>query len=546
MAMTEARDAATAETEPAGEPAAATAPRRGLAGVLGDGDHKTTGRLFIAFALLFLLVSSVAGGLLGVEKVDPGQVDILTGDSLAAAFTLHDVSGVFLFLLPLALGLAIYLVPLQVGASTIAFPRAAGLAFWTWLLAGALLITSYGIGGGPSGTDTNGVLLWIGAMGLTVVGLCVATLCVLATILTLRTAGMRLERLPLFSWSMLTAGTTWLLSLPVMVAMLVLLWLDVRYEAGLFSAGVYAQVSWVFLPPQILAFAVPALGIAGESVPVFAGVRLARRDALLGAIGATALLGFGAWTFIGPQYPDLVEEALFVGMGVLAVVAVLAFTGGLLDAMRRGRVSLASPVLAGVLGLLLVLAGAAAGAVGVLPFTDLVGTTWFAGQTHLVLGGASVVLLGGLYYWAPKLWGRVLPDGSGKLAALAAAGGVALLAAPDLITGALGQDSRLPSTQEVGSGWGALNALSVVGGALLLLAVLLVLVSLAGAVGRAHREPAPDDPWDGHTLEWATSSPPPPGNFPAPPTVESATPVLDRREATEAVGTEAEETGAEA
>jgi heme/copper-type cytochrome/quinol oxidase subunit 1 len=538
MAMTEARDAATAETEPAGEPAPTTAPRGGLSGMLGNGDHKTTGRLFIGFSLLFLLVSGVAGGLLGIEKVDPAQVDVLTGDSLAAAFTLHDVSGLFLFLLPVTLGLAIYLVPLQVGATTLAFPRAAALAFWTWLLGGALLITSYGIGGGPAGTDTNGVLLWIGAMGLTVVALCLATVCVVTTTLTLRTGGMRLERLPLFCWSMLTAGTVWLLSLPVMVAMLVVLWLDVRYEAGLFSVGVYAQLSWVFLPPQVLAFAAPALGIAGEAVPVFARVRLARRDALLGALGATAVLGFGAWTFIGPDYPDLVEEALFIGVAVVSILPVLAFTGGLLDGLRRGRLSLASPVLAGVLGLLLVLAGVVAGAVGVLPFTDLVGTTWFAGQGHLVLGGASVVVLGGLYYWAPKLWGRVLPDGSGKLAALAAAAGVALLAAPDLITGAMGQDARLPATQEVDSGWEALNALSVAGGALLILAVLLVLVSLAGAVGREHREPAPDDPWEGHTLEWATSSPPPTGNFPAPLTVSSATPVFDRREATEVVATE--------
>src|SRR6266508_3118776 len=131
----------------------------GLAAILSNGDHKTTGRLFIGDSFLFLVVAGVAGGLLGLEKFDASELQILSEGSLVAAFTLHDVTAVFLFLLPLILGLAIYVVPLQVGASTVAFPRAATAAFWTWLLAGGLLLASYAIDGGPGGTDRNGVLL---------------------------------------------------------------------------------------------------------------------------------------------------------------------------------------------------------------------------------------------------------------------------------------------------------------------------------------------------------------------------------------------------
>lgn len=534
MAVTEATPPTTAEAEAttAPETTVAARPPRGVAGVLGSGDHKTTGRLFIGFSLLFIVVSGVAGGLLGAEKVDPAEFQILSDQAVAAAFTLHDVSGVFLFLLPLLLGLAIYLVPLQVGASTIAFPRAATAAFWTWLLAGGLLLTSYAIEGGPAGTARNGVLLWLTALAAVAVALGLATVCVIATALTLRAEGMTLDRLPVFSWSMLVAGTIWLLSLGVAFGLLVLLWLDVRYGVELLTGlgGVYPHLVWLFLPPQIFALAVPALGITGEIVPVFSRTPLARRQLVIGLIGAVAALGFGAWMFILPEAPDLADQALFIGVSVALVLPVLGFAGAVADALRRGRLSLAVPLVAALLGLLLIVAGAAAAAFGALPFNNLLTTTWYAGGAHLVLGGASVVALGGLYYWAPKIWGRVLPERSGRLAALAAAAGIALLALPDLVTGAQGQDGRLPVTQEAESGWDILNAVSLAGGGLLLLAVLLVLVSLAGALAGRTTEPAPDDPWDGHTLEWAVPSPPPVGNFPEAPTVTSATPLLDRHQ----------------
>ena len=438
-------------------------------------------------------------------------------------------------------------MPLQVGASTIAFPRAATAAFWTWLLSGGVAGGRYAIDGGPGGTDRDGVLLWLTAFGGVLVALALATLCVTATVLTLRCEGMTLDRVPMFSWSMLVAGTIWLLSLPVLAGGVILLWLDVRYDVGLLTTGggIYSHLLWAFLPPQLFAYVVPALGIAAEVVPVFSRRPLAHRDVLIGMLGAAAALGFGAWVFILPEAPDLPEQGLFIGVAVALFVVVFGFTGGVADAMRRGEISLAPPVLAGVLGLLLVLGGAAAGGFGVLPFNDLLSSTWFAGVGHLVLGGAAVILLGGVYYWAPKVWGRVLPDGSGRLAMLAAAAGIALLALPDLITGAQGQDARLPATQSVDSGWELLNTISLAGGGLLVLAVLLVLVSVAGALARSgggddgDGEPEANDPWSGHTLEWATSSPPPIGNFAEAPTVTSATPLLDR------VGAETE-TGAEA
>jgi heme/copper-type cytochrome/quinol oxidase subunit 1 len=524
--------------EPESQPAAAPQAPGGLGNVLAGGDHKTTGRLFIGFALAFLAVSGVAGGLLGLEKVDAADFQILSGSGVSAAFTIHSVTAVFLFLLPLILGLAIYLVPLQVGASTIAFPRAAALAFWTWVLSGALLLASYAIDGGPTGGDRNGVLLWLTALAAVTLALALATVCVLATVLTLRTTGMRLDLVPLFSWSLLTAGTIWLMSLGVLFGLLVLLWLDVRYGVELLTGtgGIYARLVWLFLPPQVIVFAVPALGVVAEVVPVFARTPLPRRPIVLGTIGAVAALGFGAWMIILPEAPDLVDEALFIGMAVVVLLPLLGFAGCVADAIRSGRISLAPPSIAVGLGLLLILAGAAAGAFGVLPFNDLVPTTWFAGTAHLVLGGASVVAIGAIYYWAPKIWGRVLADGTGRLAIVIAAVGVVLLAVPDLVTGAQGQDARLPPSQITETGWDIQNGVSLIGGSLLLLAVLLVLVSLAGALAGRTVEAAPDDPWEGHTLEWSAPSPPPVGNFPEAPAVTSATPLLRDREPAETSG----------
>ena len=529
-----AETAGAAETATSASPPSPPRPApTGLAAVLSNGDHKTTGRLFIGFAFLFLVVSGVAGGLLGLERVDAESLQVLSEDNLVATFTLHDVTGVFLFLLPLILGLALYLTPLQVGTSTVAFPRAATAGFWTWLLGGALLLTSYAIDGGPGGTDRDGVLLWLAAFGIVVVALGLVTLCAVATVLTLRCEGMRLDRVPMFSWSVVAGGTIWLLSLPVLLGGIILLWLDVRYGVALMTGqgGIYTHLAWAFLPPQIFAYVVPTLGIAAEVVPVFARSPLARRETLMGLIGAAAALGFGAWTFILPEATELPEQALFIGVSVALLLVLLGLTGGVLDAMRRGSFSLAPPVLGGVLGLLLVLGGAAAGAFGVLPFNDLLATTWFSGVGHLVLGGASVILLGGVYYWAPKIWGRTAAAGSGRLAVVATAAGIALLALPDLITGVQGQDARLPAEQEVESSWELLNSVSLAGGALLILAVLMVLVGLASALARRDADPADDDPWEGHTLEWAVPSPPPIGNFSEAPTVTSATPLLDGRPA---------------
>jgi heme/copper-type cytochrome/quinol oxidase subunit 1 len=524
MTMTDSRPEAGAVEVEAPAPELA-----GLAGLLTTVDHKRMGRIWIVSALLFLVLAAVMGALVGAERIATDEIDVL-GDGFTQSYTLHAVAAVFLFLLPLWLGLATYLVPLQVGASAIAFPRAAAAGLWTWLVGSVILLASYLADGGPGGGDPDGVDLWIVAFGALVIGLLVASVCVVTTVLTMRAPGVTLARTPAFSWSAMAGGVMALVILPLLLVNLLLVFLDHHYGQTFVadSVATFPPLLWVFRQPTVYVFAVPALGVIAEVVPVFARSRYPRFGLVQGAIAAVAILGFGAFAQqrLTPDLRDVTEEIFFIALSIAVLAPLLLLTALVADAIRRGDPRLDAPLLFGVGALLLFLAGAAAGAVGVIEPFELEGTTWEAAQMHLVLLGAGGLgAFGALHYWAPKLWGRPLGEGAGKLTFLLVFLGAALLAAPDLVSGAIDQ----PLGAAVVDGEDAiepLNGLSAAGGVLVVLGAGVFLLNLLGIRGR---DPATDDPWGGHTLEWATTSPPPPGNFTDPlPDVSSDRPLLDQ------------------
>src|SRR5690606_1651412 len=215
------------------------------------------------------------GLLLDIERSSADSVSLLDNDVLVQMVSAHRMGLVLLFALPALLGLALIVVPLQVGASTVAFARAAAMSFWTWALGSALWIAGYLVGGGPGGSDLRGTDLWLLATIMVIGGLLVATVSVVTTVLGLRTQGMRLRHVPLFSFSMLVAGSVWLLTLPVAVANLVIIYIDHRYGQALFGANeaILPQLMWLAVQPQIYAVAIPVLGIAADVIPVFARAR---------------------------------------------------------------------------------------------------------------------------------------------------------------------------------------------------------------------------------------------------------------------------------
>jgi heme/copper-type cytochrome/quinol oxidase subunit 1 len=533
MTVTEASRAVT----PVAADISPQAPARGVAAVVGSGDPRMVGQLFVGTSFAFLVAAGAVGVLVGFDRVDTAANSIF-GDDLARAYSFHAVAGLFLVVMPLLLGLASAVVPLQVGASTLAFPRLTAASYWTYVTAGALVAASYVVDGGPGGTDAAGTELFLLALIAVLVALTLGWVSVATTVLTLRAPGLSLRRVPVFSWSVMTAGVVWTLALPVLAAVLLLAWVDLRHGEQFMggSGGIYDRIAWVFWQPTVYGFAVPALGIVSDIVPTFARRRLFRHSAALGLIGLLAALGFGAWaqfpvTLEGSaEVPWLFEWPWMVVSG-LAIAGVLGLFLLCANTLRLGAPRFGAPLVVGLSGALLILAGVAAGGATIIDAADLDGTTWMTAQANLVLIGTLTVAVAGLAYWAPKLYGKLLPEPLVGLGGLLLLLGTLAYAVPDLVSGVIGQgrlmaDGSVPpadvDTVET------LNLVSAIGAVVVVVGVVVVILALAKPRGAAT---VADDPWEGNTLEWATTSPPPVGNFPSLPPVASEAPVYDARHA---------------
>ena len=361
MTVTEASRDASSE---AAAPPAPSAPPAGLAAVVGSGDPRTIGKLFIGTSLLFLLASGVIGALVDFEVADASGSEIFGADTTLRMLTLHSTSALLLGVLPLLIGVATAVVPLQVGASTVAFPRASAASYWVWLVSGGILCVSYAVDGGPWGTSEDGVSLFVLSLIAVAIALFVATASVVTTVLTLRAPGMSLRRTPLFSWSVLVGGTGWLLTLPVLAAMLLLTYVDLRYGQQFLggSAGVYNRIAWLFWQPTLYLVAVPALGIVADVVPVFAQRRHQSHGAAMFLLGLSAALAVGAWaqtgvTIDGGVTAPWLQDGPWNVVSFLAIVPVLGLFGLWNLTLLKGKVRISTPLILAQLGALAVLAG---------------------------------------------------------------------------------------------------------------------------------------------------------------------------------------------
>ena len=469
---------------------------------------------------------------------------MIGADWYGQVFAYRSIAAAFLVLLPLTIGLATAIVPLQLGASTLAFPRAAAAAAWTYLIGGGLVVASFAMDGGPGGSDVDGVRLFVVALGLVIVAEAVAWICIATTVITVRVPGLSLARTPLFAWSAMVAGVVWIITLPVLAGMLVIQYLDVRYGGGggFFAGGeatMYARIAWVFSTPAVFAFAIPALGFIGSVVPVFSQTRHQQHRIAQGLIGAFGVLSVGAWALPGfgqDAFPWL-YDAPWVAVSIAVVVPLIGLLGLWALTARQGRIALGSPLLFAIAAALLLLDGVLAGAVQAIePIetlvdgdgTSLFGTTWSTSIASHVVLATLVALLGAIVYWAPKLIGRRVPEPPARGLAMLLLLGSVLWGLPDLIAGLLGQPaSPFVAAADNISTIETLNLLSTIGGAVLAVALLGFVGLLARAAAGDDRPD--DDPWAGHTLEWATTSPPPAGNFTVVPEVTSEAPLYDSR-----------------
>ena len=535
------------------------------AGWLHTTDHKRIGRLYIVTALLVLVGGLVLDGLVRLDLTDGTDFVVFDVDTFAQVFVLSRDVLVLLFAVPLFMGFAMYVVPLQIGAGNLAFPRAALLSFWAWLLTGGLLIGAYLANGGPYGGDFDGVDLYLVASGGVVLSLLLGAVCVATTALTMRAPDLYLDETPVFTWSALVTSVMLLLTLPVLLAQLLMISVDHRYGRLYLGGnyGIYDKIDWLFRTPELFVLVVPALGIIGEIVPVRAGCRQVQPKAVQIALGAVGLFGFGAYTSLTLE-PDLVSGmrgAVLVAMHVGALLAILALAGLWGATLAKGtampRPDTAFLAATGAMVLVLLLAAYStlaalvdwANTLDLPQFLEditerdvpLYATTWVAAVLTLAIGSVALAGFAGLHWWGPKLWGRKLSEPLGMLSSLAVLGGTFVASIGSALSGLLTDQPdfvhALPAQTTlyadlVGGDLDTAETLSMVAfvGVLLALAgaVLMVMNVLATALRRG--TDAPNDPWEAQTPEWDLPSPPPIGPPAELPDLDSGTPVLDRRE----------------
>jgi cytochrome c oxidase subunit 1 len=532
MTLTEAPPQPAPSAEPASLPVAGGS-------LFATADHKRIGRLYIGFALLFLVAGGLVGGLLQAELVSSGVQ--VTGNAFARLFSFHATVTTLLFLAPLWVGLATYVVPLQIGATGLAFPRLQALALWTYVVGGGLVVAAYVVGTprgaglslstpirvtGASATATD---LWV--MGLALVGVAalLAAVNLLATVVTLRTEGMSFDRLPFFTWAVFSSAAVMVVATPTFLAGVLLLYLDQHFGGTFFSTGtrgaqqIWQHLLWLFGRPEVYLLTLPGLGVASEIVAVHSPKPFANRRVVLGALGAVAILSLGAWAAGASAATAVVLPTYSVLTALVAAPAgVLVLMW--LDALRRSRPH-PHVTLAYVGGyLVLVLFGVANTVVAAIARVDA-GTAWSTGHIHVLVLGAPVLLaFAGVHHWAPKIWGRQLSQALGALEVLLLVGGFLVMGLADYLLGYDGAPWHVADIGGKGS-WLALERLGAGGAALVTLGVLVFVANLLRSVAGGRGAPAADDPWQGSTLEWATTSPPPDHNFDAVPDVRSAEPV---------------------
>ena len=541
-------------TRPPDAPAAATeVPVLVPETWLTTSDHKRLGRMYLVASLVFLLVGTGVGLVMELQRAGRSTT-IALGADYARLFSVHSTVTALLFLAPLWVGLATYLVPLQIGARRLAFPRLQAFAFWTYVVGGVLLLVSYLVGR-PNGAGitlsnplpsvpggaNQATDLWIASLVVVTIAALFASANIFVTVFKLRVEGMTLGRVPAFTWAAFATSAATLLSAPIFLAGLLLLFLDQHSGGKVFDPSqvngnvVWQHMLWLYGRPDAYLLFLPALGVISDVVPAHAHRPLFMAPVVRGAIFAFAVLSFGVLTAdTNALHAVLLPTPTVVSALVLlpAGLCLLLWLGTVRPPELRLHVSLL--YVAGFVALCLL---GGANAVGAALKGLSADSAWTTGQLHAVLFGAPILAaFAGIYHWAPKIWGRHLRPLLGALQWLLLFGGFLVSALGSWFLGYAGAPWHVDNLTGPGtkSSWLALSRLSGLGGVLIVLGILVFVVNLVVTVlgpGVA----AEDDPYEAGTLEWATSSPPPEDNFAYVPEVRSDSPLNDVRSTAEGV-----------
>src|SRR3990170_2605114 len=528
------------------EPRAAGYHRSWVLDWLTTVDHKKIGILYIVNSFLFFFAAGILALVIRTELAVPGM-QFLDQATYNQAFTMHGTIMLFLFIIPVLSGFANYIVPLMLGAPDMAFPRINALSFWLLPIGGGLIFSGYLFGGaaaeGWTGyaplTDDRfspnvGTDLWI--IGLTLVGTAsiLGAVNFIATIFKMRAPGMTLFRMPIFVWTVLVTAVLILLATPVLAAGLIALFIDRNYGGSFFDPSVggnpvlWRHIFWFFGHPEVYIVILPAMGVVSEIIPVFSRKPLFGYKAFVFATIGIGLLSFSVWA-----HHMFTTGAVFLPFFAIMTALIGIPTGvkmfNWMATLWRGKLVLATPMLFAIGFISMFLIGGISGIMlGSPPIDFHVQDTYFVvAHLHYVFFGGSVFgVFAATYYWFPKMTGRRLNERLGKVHFWMHFIGFNLAFFPMHELGIQGMPRRI-ADYSPDAGWTLWNLASTGGAFLIAASILPFLVNVVATF--INGEKVGDDPWEGNTLEWATSSPPPPYNFDRLPPIRSERPVFDLR-----------------
>jgi cytochrome c oxidase subunit I len=509
-------------------------------------DHKRMGLTLGVCSLFYFLLGGVFALLMRTQLAQ-SNMHFVSDNSYSELFTMHGSTMIYLFVTPMAIAMALYLVPLQIGATRISAPRLCLAGMWTWICGGLVMQQGWFASGGAgrvgwssiapmsNGTNTPGVGmdLWVVGVILAAAGMLVMGGCVAATIARRRAPGMSLLRMPVFTWTALVSVLMVVASFPMLVLVMILLYVD-RHGGHIFAGFEgsidYQDLFWFFGHPVVYVMFFPYLGAAAEAIAVSAHKRWFGYTAFVASMMMFAALSMAVWSHhmyvtggVTNQYFAFTSTLLLVPAGIEYFDMIGTLIGG--------SIVLRASMLFALTFFLQFLIGGLTGIFVASPVLDyhVYGTYFVVAHFHYTLFAGSIFgFFAAVYHWFPKVTGTLLRESLGKLQWLVMVAGTNLTFFPMFFLGSEGMPRRV-SRYPAHPGWGTLNELETIGAGIIALGVLVFLINVFVSLRR--RVPAGDDPWLGHTLEWATTSPPPSLNFEAPlPPIRSYAPLLDVRE----------------
>ncbi len=522
------------------------APPQGLFSWVSSTDHKKIAIMYFVAGFAFFLLGGLEALVMRTQLARPNE-HLLTPEAYNQLFTMHGTTMIFLVLVPVLIGFSTYFAPLMIGAKDMIFPRLNAFSFWAFLFGGLLLYFSFLAGGGPDAgwfsyaplsekpySFTRGLDYW--ALGLLTIGVGTvsAGINLIVTIFNLRVEGMTIRRLPLFVWMVLVNSFVIVLALPALNAALVMLLLDRLLQASFFTPAtggtpiLWEHTFWIFGHPEVYIMILPAFGIISEVVPVFSRKPIFGYGFLAASTVAIGFLSFSVWVHhmfaVGLGFP--VYYAFAAGSMLIAVpTGVKIFNW--IATMWGGTIIFSTAMLFAVGFIVEFTMGGLSGIIfAAVPLDWQMTDSYFVvAHFHYVLfGGTALALFSGAYYWFPKITGRLLDERLGKWHFWLTIIGFNLTFFVQHFAGMAGMARRVYTYPALP--WlPTLNMLSTIGSYIIGISVLLFIWNVFRTLRRG--EPAGDNPWDGWSLEWATSSPPAEHNFERVPPVRGRRPLYD-------------------